>query len=116
FLDEVEEVCSRVVILHRGTVIAEGTVAEIIRRAAPTTSRFRVPPELRDKARLALTAAAGVTGVVLDAGEGAALTATFDLDWLDRHPTTGRNSAIPAPVDARVPIPPSQLPPRPPTH
>ena len=32
FLDEVEEVCSRVIILNRGEVIAEGPVADIKRR------------------------------------------------------------------------------------
>jgi ABC-2 type transport system ATP-binding protein len=33
-LGEVEEVCSRVVILNRGRVVADGTVAEVVRRAA----------------------------------------------------------------------------------
>ena len=52
FLGEVEEVCSRVLILNRGRVVADGTVAEVTRRAAaPRRGRFRVPAELRDGAR-----------------------------------------------------------------
>ena len=34
FLGEVEDTCSRVLILNRGRVVAEGTVAEVTRRAA----------------------------------------------------------------------------------
>jgi ABC-2 type transport system ATP-binding protein len=45
-LDEVEESCSRVLILNRARVVAEGTVAEIARRAAaPRRGRIRVPPQ-----------------------------------------------------------------------
>src|SRR5262249_44058916 len=42
-LAEVEEVCSRVLILHRGAVAAAGTVSEVARRAAgPRRARIRV--------------------------------------------------------------------------
>ncbi|MGH2946126.1 MAG: ABC transporter ATP-binding protein, partial [Solirubrobacteraceae bacterium] len=44
-LAEVEENCSRVLILSRGRVIADGTVAEVARRAAPRSGRLHVPPE-----------------------------------------------------------------------
>jgi ABC-2 type transport system ATP-binding protein len=55
FLAEVEDTCSRVLILNRGRVIAEGTVAEVTRRAAaPRRGRFRVPADLRDRALGAL--------------------------------------------------------------
>ena len=37
FLDEVEGVCSQVIILNRGEVIAEGSITDIKRRAAPRT-------------------------------------------------------------------------------
>jgi ABC-2 type transport system ATP-binding protein len=51
FLGEVEDTCSSVVILNRGRVIADGTVAEVTRlAAAPRRGRFRVPAELRDRA------------------------------------------------------------------
>jgi ABC-2 type transport system ATP-binding protein len=55
FLGEVEDTCSRVLILNRGRVVAEGTVADVTRRAAaPRRARFRVPAELRDRALQAL--------------------------------------------------------------
>jgi ABC-2 type transport system ATP-binding protein len=55
FLAEVEDTCSRVLILNRGRVIAEGTVAAVTRRAAaPRRGRFRVPAELRERALGAL--------------------------------------------------------------
>src|SRR5918911_293071 len=64
FLAEVEETCTRVLILGRGRVVAEGTVAEVARRAAaPRRGRFRVPPERRDAAREALASDAGVASV-----------------------------------------------------
>jgi ABC-2 type transport system ATP-binding protein len=45
-LAEVEEVCGRVVILNRGRIVADGTVAEIVRRAAaPRQGRVQVAPE-----------------------------------------------------------------------
>ena len=57
FLAEVEDTCSRVLILNRGRVVAEGTVAEVTRRAAaPRRGRFRVPAELRERALGALGA------------------------------------------------------------
>ena len=60
FLGEVEDTCSRVLILNRGRVVAEGTVAEVTRRAAaPRRGRFRVPAELRDRALAALPACPG---------------------------------------------------------
>ncbi len=54
-LAEVEEVCDRVLILHHGRVVANGTVAEVAERAAaPRRVRIRVPAELRDRAVAAL--------------------------------------------------------------
>ena len=38
-LDEVERACSRVLILDRGRTVAEGTVAEVVRRAAARAAR-----------------------------------------------------------------------------
>jgi ABC-2 type transport system ATP-binding protein len=60
-LDEVEEVCSRVLILNRGRVAAEGTVSEVTRlAAAPRSGRVRVAP---DRVVPALTVLASVDGV-----------------------------------------------------
>jgi len=102
FLDEVEEVCSRVIILNRGEVIAEGSVAEIKRRAAPRTARVRVPPEMHDQALSALGRAGGVASVGSVDAERGWLTATFDGAWLDEHREAGMNSAIRALTDAEV--------------
>jgi ABC-2 type transport system ATP-binding protein len=56
-LAEVEEVCGRVVILNRGRIVADGTVAEIVRRAAaPRQGRIQVPPEATWRALEALRA------------------------------------------------------------
>jgi ABC-2 type transport system ATP-binding protein len=56
-LTEVEEVCGRVVILNRGRIVADGTVAEIVRRAAaPRQGRVQVPREATGRALEALRA------------------------------------------------------------
>jgi ABC-2 type transport system ATP-binding protein len=68
-LVEVEEVCSRVLILNRGRLVADGTVAEVARQAAaPRRGRFRVPAEARDGAVLALAAIPDLGGVRPDDG------------------------------------------------
>jgi ABC-2 type transport system ATP-binding protein len=62
FLAEVENICSRVLILNRGRVIADGTVAEVTRRAAaPRRGRFRVPAEQVEGALRALAGVAGIS-------------------------------------------------------
>jgi ABC-2 type transport system ATP-binding protein len=102
FLDEVEETCSRVIILNRGEVIAEGSVAEIKRRASPRTARVRVPLEMHDQALSVLGRAGGVASVGAVDAERGWLTATFDSAWLDDHREAGMNSAIRALIDADV--------------
>ncbi len=50
-LAEVEQVCDEVLILNRGHAVAQGTVAEVVHRAAaPRQALVRVPPELHDRA------------------------------------------------------------------
>ena len=66
-LDEVEQVCDRVLILNRGRVVAQGTVAEVSRRAAaPRRGIVKVPQDLRAHAVDVLTRA-GVSAAA-DAG------------------------------------------------
>ena len=61
-LDVVEAISHRVLILSRGRVIAQGSVAEITRRvAAPHTCRIQFPAEAVAKAVSVLSAMAGVT-------------------------------------------------------
>jgi ABC-2 type transport system ATP-binding protein len=56
-LAEVEQACDRVLILHRGRIVAQGTVAEVARRAAaPRRGLVKVPPQLRSRALEVLVA------------------------------------------------------------
>ena len=50
-LAEVEQVCNHVIILNRGQIVADGTVAEVVRQAAaPRRGTVRVPPHLLTRA------------------------------------------------------------------
>jgi ABC-2 type transport system ATP-binding protein len=69
-LAEVEEVCSQVVILNRGRVVAEGTVAEVARQAAaPRRARLRVAPERSAPALAALSDGGKLSAAELRPGE-----------------------------------------------
>ena len=81
-LAEAEEVCHRVLILNRGRVAADGTVAEVARRAAaPRRGLVQVPPEFESRARTALVAADEVAGVTTN-GSGGEIEVTFRPDAL----------------------------------
>jgi ABC-2 type transport system ATP-binding protein len=50
-LGEVETLCNQVVVLNRGHIVADGTVAEVVRKAAaPRLGVVRVPPHLHARA------------------------------------------------------------------
>jgi ABC-2 type transport system ATP-binding protein len=67
-LAEVEAVCDRVVIINRGRVVAEGTVADVARRASePRRGRLRVPAECSTTTTSALRRVDAVASV--EAGE-----------------------------------------------
>lgn len=67
-LADVEQVCDRVVILNRGKVVAQGTVADVVRKAAaPRHGQVKVPPELLDQA---LTVLSGTELVAVANGGG----------------------------------------------
>jgi ABC-2 type transport system ATP-binding protein len=77
-LAEVEEVCTRVLILNRGRVAADGTVAEVTRRAAaPRGARLRVAPEHAEEALRVLSAAPGVAQAGRTDGLAGSLTVTL---------------------------------------
>ena len=77
-LAEVEELCTRVLILNRGRVAAEGTVAEVARRAAaPRSARVRVPAERAEDAREVLVRAPGVESVERTDGQPGGLIVAF---------------------------------------
>src|SRR5256885_3703392 len=77
-LSEVEEVCSRVLILNRGRVAAAGTVSEIAQRAAaPRGARVKVAAERVDDAIRVLAGAAGIERVEAADGQPGTVTATL---------------------------------------
>jgi len=77
-LAEVEENCSRVLILNRGHVAAEGTVAEIVRQAAaPRSARVQVATEHTERAASALAGSAGVDDVERSDGHAGWLKVVF---------------------------------------
>ena len=74
-LDEVEENCSRVLILNRARVVAEGSVLEIVRHAAaPRLARIRTTPQQVERALAALNDAAAVQQAAIADGASGALT------------------------------------------
>lgn len=103
FLDEVEEVCSRVIIMNRGDVIAEGTVADIKRKAAPSTARVRVSEDKHERALAALKSSSGVAGVDPAEAGGGWLKLTFNRRAAEDE-YAGANSAIRALLDAGIPV------------
>jgi ABC-2 type transport system ATP-binding protein len=77
-LAEVEENCSRVLILNRGHVAAAGTVAEIVRQAAaPRTAQLSVAAEHSEQAIAALSGAPGVDDVQRSDSRAGWLTIVF---------------------------------------
>jgi ABC-2 type transport system ATP-binding protein len=99
-LAEVEEVCSRVMILNRGRLAAEGTVADIARRAAaPRSARLRVAAEHVARAREVL-ANSGIERVDSADAQPGSLVALLN----GTGSTTGMNDGLRALADAQVPV------------
>ena len=104
-LDEAEGVCSRIIILNHGQVVAHGSVAEVKRQAgAQRTGWFRVAPELQDVAVGAVSDAEGVARAWVDDTVRGRVAASFDAGWLNRNAEAGMNTAIRALLVANVPI------------
>jgi ABC-2 type transport system ATP-binding protein len=77
-LNEVEENCSHVLILNGGRIVAEGTVSEVVgRAAAPRRARLQVAPEDAGRAAAALSGLRGVERVEPAYGQAGRLTVTF---------------------------------------
>jgi ABC-2 type transport system ATP-binding protein len=100
-LGEVEEICSRVLILNRGRVAAEGTVAEVSRQAAaPRSARLRVDPGSEAEAARIL---AGVRGIrATEPADSQPGTLALALD--DPQDTTPMSGALCALADGGVPV------------
>jgi ABC-2 type transport system ATP-binding protein len=102
-LAEVEENCSRVLILNHGRVLAEGTVSEITRRAAaPRSGRLHVAPEHVERATAALVVSRAVERVEATDGRPGALTVVFASRV--NHNGASLNEAVRVLVDADVPL------------
>jgi ABC-2 type transport system ATP-binding protein len=100
-LAEVEDVCSRVLILNRGRISAEGTVTEISRRAsAPRSARLRVAADSVPKALRILAGQRGLQSAERGDGQSGALALTLAQD----QNATLINGALGALADGGVPI------------
>ena len=100
-LAEVEEVCSRVIILNRGRLAADGTVSEIARRAAaPRSARLRVAAEHVERARAALVRSTGIERVEPANGQLGSLVALLDAGGSP----AAMNDGLRALADAEVPV------------
>ncbi|MDT7726007.1 MAG: type transport system ATP-binding protein [Actinomycetota bacterium] len=102
-LPEVEAICTTVLILDRGRVIADGTISEITRTVGVQRSgRLRVPVDMVERASEALAA---VEGLTLEPGNGRGDVLTFALS--DRNydrAETGMNAALRAALRADIPV------------
>jgi ABC-2 type transport system ATP-binding protein len=100
-LTEVEEVCSRVLILNRGRVVADGTVSDVARQAAaPRSARLVVRDDDVERAQRALAAVAALAGVEARDGRPGSMTATLGPE----APEAAMNDALRALAEAGVPV------------
>ena len=77
-LAEVEELCTHVLILNRGRVVAQGTVADVSRlAAAPRSARLRVAPERVEDALRVISGSGGVEHVERGDGQPGSLAVTL---------------------------------------
>jgi ABC-2 type transport system ATP-binding protein len=105
-LPEVEEICTSVLILDQGKVVAAGSVADVTGAAAARrTARLRVPAACVGPVREAL---AGIPGLRLDAldDDAGALRVSLGADSDGRlgGPSAELNDALRAVLGADVPI------------
>jgi ABC-2 type transport system ATP-binding protein len=105
-LADVEAICSRVLILNRGRVVADGTVADVARRAAaPRRGRFRVPVDARERAVAVLACAGGMEDVAPADGRADWVVATLDEDpAIPAAPHVRADAAMRVLADAGIPV------------
>ena len=100
-LAEVEETCSRVIILNRGRVAAEGTVAEVSRQAAaPRSARLRVPADAAHDALHILASVRGIRATEPADGQPGTLALGFE----ENQASGPTNDALRALADAGVSV------------
>jgi ABC-2 type transport system ATP-binding protein len=105
-LPEVEQVCSDLLILNQGRMVAAGPVAEVIRAAGTSPSaRLRVPVELVSRAAAAI---ARVPGVMVQPSDGEAdvlrVTGVTARHGQDVPAAPPMNLALSAVLAADVPV------------
>jgi len=103
-LPEVEEVCSKVVILNHGRVVASGSVGEVIKTALiEQSAQLRVPLDLVERARNVL---AGFRGLSIDqtAEQPDVLILAVDLPGADVAPGEVMNEVLAAITAAGIPV------------
>jgi ABC-2 type transport system ATP-binding protein len=104
-LPEVEEVCSKVLILDRGRVRASGSVAEVIRTArVQPSARLRVAAELVERARQALAALPGFTVEQAEGRPDVLRIAARAPSGAPPSQPDAMNAALTAVTDAGVPV------------
>ena len=103
-LAEVEEICTRVLILNKGRVVADGTVAEVARQAGePRSARLRVPSGDVERAAAALAGTPVVKRAEAGAGQVGWLSVTL-VEADGRPPDDLARDALRALLDAQVPV------------
>ena len=103
-LPEVEKVCSRVVILNRGTVRAAGSVGEVIKTARiEQSAQLRVPLDLVEQTRNLL---AGFRGLAINqtAEQPDVLILAMDRPRTDGAPGEVMNEVLAAVTAAGIPV------------
>ena len=102
-LAEVEQVCSRVMILNRGRLVADGTVAEVVRSAAaPRSGVLVVPTDLRQRAIDVLTAQRIPATAAASRPDEIGLTLPVD-STIEQASTTALNTLLAADVPVHRP-------------
>jgi ABC-2 type transport system ATP-binding protein len=103
-LAEVEEICSRVLILNHGRIVAQGTVSEVSRQAgAPRSARLRVASDDVERAVDTLTSASAIEDAEVASGQLGWLTVT--LAQIDgRAPDDLVHDALRTLIDADIPL------------
>ena len=103
-LAEVEEICSRVLVLNKGMLVADGTVAEVARQAGePRSARLRVPNGEVERAAAALSVTPVVERAEAAAGQLGWLSVTL-VEADGRPPDDLARDALRALLDAQVPV------------
>jgi ABC-2 type transport system ATP-binding protein len=103
-LAEVEEICSRVLILNRGRIVAQGTVSEVARQAgAPRSARLRVAADDVERAVDTLTRDPAVEQAEVASGQLGWLTITLAQSD-GRAPDDLVRDALRTLIDAGIPL------------